>query len=221
MTILAIDTSTTACTIALKHAGKIFSYHQDLPRKQSEQLLVQVDAVLKQANIGLDAVDLFACGVGPGSFMGCRLAVGVIQGLAFATRRPVVGVSTLQVLAQTAYEELQFESVFSAWDARMGKVYMGLYQLDTAGLMRPLQPDAMFDPAELAVIDQGRWSAVGNAWQVYKDEINQPLLSSFCGCNTTLFPQARSMFQLVESISEDDYLQPHQLAPVYLRQPVS
>ena len=221
MNILAIDTSTTACSIALKHAGHVFSYHQDLPRKQSEQLLIQVDQVLKQANISLSDVDLFACGVGPGSFMGCRLAVGVVQGLAFASKRPVLGVSTLRTLAQTGFDELQFEKVVTAWDARMGKVYMGMYELDAAGIMHPLQPDVMLDPCDLTVVDNVSRCAIGNAWHVYKERINQQLWGALSRVDTMLFPQASSMLKLVECVSKEDYLQPHELAPLYLRRAVS
>lgn len=220
MTVLAIDTSTTACTIALKHGGRFFCFDEDLPRQQSEQLLTQIDQLLLEAGIGLSDVKLFACGTGPGSFMGCRLSVGVVQGLAYAVKRPVVGISTLRILAQTAFEQRQCESVFTAWDARMGQVYAGFYHIDEDGLMQSQGDDFMVGPQSLSADTTRAWSAVGNGWQVYRDQIDDGLMAAMTSCHADLYPQARACVRLAESISQEDYLEPQQLVSLYLRKPV-
>src|SRR5512134_1312525 len=101
--ILAIDTATEACSVALLHAGGLVVHSETVGQKHSERVLPLVDAVLAEAGVPLRAVDAFAFGAGPGSFTGLRIACGVVQGLAYGCRRPVVGVGNLRALAAAAF----------------------------------------------------------------------------------------------------------------------
>ncbi len=101
-TLLALDTSTEACSVALLHEGRALSHYEVIPRLHAQRLLPMVRDLLDEAGVALSAVDAIAFGRGPGAFTGVRIAIGVVQGLAFALQRPVLAVSDLAILAQRA-----------------------------------------------------------------------------------------------------------------------
>ncbi|OTI29940.1 tRNA (adenosine(37)-N6)-threonylcarbamoyltransferase complex dimerization subunit type 1 TsaB, partial [Pseudomonas aeruginosa] len=104
-TLLALDTATEACSVALLHDGKVTSHYEVIPRLHAQKLLPMIKQLLEDAGTTLAAVDAIAFGRGPGAFTGVRIAIGVVQGLAFALERPVLPVSNLAVLAQRALRE--------------------------------------------------------------------------------------------------------------------
>ncbi len=135
--ILAIETATQACSAALLlDNGEVLSRLELAPRRHTALILPFIDALLSEAGIALNALDAVAFGVGPGSFMGLRLATSVAQGLAFGADLPVVPISSLRALAQVALLALPQENkVLAGWDARMGEIYWGLYKREsTTGL---------------------------------------------------------------------------------------
>jgi len=125
--ILALDTCTEACSAALYYQGQVFAELADAPREHSQRLLPMVEAVLKQANVGLDKLDAIAYGRGPGSFTGIRICTSMTQGLALGLDLPVIGISTLAAMAQMAIAEHAAEQVLCCIDARMGEVYWGQF----------------------------------------------------------------------------------------------
>ena len=102
---LVIDASTEACSVALQYQGKITSLYELCPQSHSLRLLPMIDDLLKAADCTLSKLDGIIFGQGPGSFTGVRIGIGVTQGLAFSASLPVVGVSTLQTMAQQAFIE--------------------------------------------------------------------------------------------------------------------
>ncbi len=125
--ILAIDTSTENCSVAIKISGNIYSRSEVASNMHSNIILTQIDEVLSDADINLDDLDAFAFVTGPGSFTGLRIGASVIQALAVAGKKPVVTVSSLQTLAQRAYEEKKYDLVLACIDARKSEIYWGLY----------------------------------------------------------------------------------------------
>ncbi len=134
-TLLALDTATEACSVALLHDGKVLSHYEVIPRLHAQRLLPMVQTLLGEAGVALSAVDAIAFGRGPGAFTGVRIAIGVVQGLAFALQRPVLPVSTLATIAQRAWREHGAAQVAAAIDARMDEVYWGCYR-EQAGEMQ-------------------------------------------------------------------------------------
>ena len=137
------DTATEACSVALLHDGKVTSHYEVIPRLHAQKLLPMIKQLLEDAGTTLAAVD--AIGRGPGAFTGVRIAIGVVQGLAFALERPVLPVSNLAVLAQRALREHGASQVAAAIDARMDEVYWGCY-CETAGEMRLVGTEAVLAP---------------------------------------------------------------------------
>ncbi|EVT84710.1 M22 family peptidase [Pseudomonas aeruginosa VRFPA09] len=158
-TLLALDTSTEACSVALLHEGRALSHYEVIPRLHAQRLLPMVRDLLDEAGVALSAVDAIAFGRGPGAFTGVRIAIGVVQGLAFALQRPVLAVSDLAILAQRAYREQGAERVAAAIDARMDEVYWGCYQLQQ-GEMRLAGSEAVLPPERVAV----PWDAAAADW---------------------------------------------------------
>ena len=134
-TLLALDTATEACSVALLHDGRVLSHYEVAPRMHAQRLLPMIQQLLGEAGIAASALDAIAFGRGPGAFTGVRIAIGVVQGLAFALDRPVLPVSNLAVLAQRALREQGATQVAAAIDARMDEVYWGCYRAE-AGEMR-------------------------------------------------------------------------------------
>ena len=132
-TLLALDTATEACSVALLHDGKVTSHYEVIPRLHAQKLLPMIQTLLADAGVELSAVDAIAFGRGPGAFTGVRIAIGVVQGLAFALERPVLPISNLAVLAQRAHREHGATQVAAAIDARMDEVYWGCYREDAGG----------------------------------------------------------------------------------------
>ena len=129
-----------------------------IPRLHAQKLLPMIKDLLAEAGVELTAVDAIAFGRGPGAFTGVRIAIGVVQGLAFALERPVLPISNLAVLAQRAYREHGATQVASAIDARMDEVYWGCYR-EQAGEMCLAGVEAVLPPevAALPVDASGEW----------------------------------------------------------------
>jgi len=221
---LAIDASTEACSVALQVNNKVYSRYELCPQSHSLRLLPMIDSVLAEANVTLSALNGLIFGQGPGSFTGVRIGVGVAQGLAFAANLPVVGVSSLQAMAQQAYIEFGEEQVIAAIDARMAEVYNGFFQLDENNIMQAQQVEAVTPPAKLgdlmsAVIDKPSY-VVGSGWDAYPETLAE--LKRNDASPDILFPSATAMlvvgahkFSLGQGVSAEH------AQPVYVRDTVS
>ena len=145
MVVLAVDTSTWTGGIAVLKADTVVAEIQVTTRKtHAERLMYLIDSALKMADMDLQAVEAFAVTIGPGSFTGLRIGVSAVKGLAFATGRPVTGVSTLDVLVS------QFpwypNVICPMLDARKGQIYTALYEWDSDGPWRKVLPDCAVEP---------------------------------------------------------------------------
>ena len=175
MKILAIDTATEACSAALFVDGEITSHYQLLPREHSRLILKMIDDLMKQADLSVSSLDLIAFGRGPGSFMGLRIAAGVVQGIAFAHDIPVVAISTLKTIAQFAYEQTKSQYILTAIDARMDEVYWAAYYLNGQtwqldGEECVISPDRIHLPEMLTQKNQ-IWVRAGTGWGSYADRL--------------------------------------------------
>ena len=220
MNLLAIETATPACSVALYSSNQIFERHEIAPRRHSHLVLTFVNDVLSEANIGLSDLEGIVCGVGPGSFMGVRLAVSVVQGLAFSLEIPVLALSTLHVVAQTAYEICAVDQYVVAWDARMKEVYYGGYRLGGSGVMVSEHKDRLVKPYEIDLPQEEMIYVAGNAWEEYSNEIPAPVMNSV-NVVRGVYPRASAMLTLAKSMSyNDQFASVEALKPTYLRSAV-
>lgn len=217
-TLLALDTATEACSVALLHEGKVLSHYEVIPRLHAQKLLPMIQTLLAEAGIALSAVDAIAFGRGPGAFTGVRIAIGVVQGLAFALERPVLPVSNLALLAQRALREYGAEQVAAAIDARMDEVYWGCYQ-QRAGEMRLLGNEAVLAPEQVSLPADvgGDWFGAGTGWG-YAERL--PVAVS--GQDAGMLPHALDLLTLAQfAWARGEGIAADQAQPVYLRDKVA
>lgn len=229
MIYLAIDASTEACSVALKINDQVYSRYDLCPQSHSLQLLPMVDDVLNEANIKLSQCDGLIFGRGPGSFTGVRIGVGVAQGLAFAANLPVIGVSSLQAMAQLAYSKHQQTKVLSVIDARMSEVYNGYFTLDEQNIMQEQvladnHAESVTAPAlvneRLVGIVTSKVYGVGTGWDAYSEQLS--ILKSNDGTPEVLFPSAEAMLVIGESaLIRGEGVAAENAQPVYVRDTVS
>lgn len=222
MNFLAINASTEACSVALSFDGNIYEKFELCPQSHSLLLLPMIDEVLKEASIKLNQLDGIIFGRGPGSFTGVRIGIGVTQGLAFSADLKVYGVSTLQAMAQQAFEEQGEANVLAGIDARMAEIYLAQFKADEQGIMQRVADEVVIKPAlakeHLAL--ESVIHTVGTAWQAYEAELNE--LRSNQGEPKVLFPHAKYMLKIGQKAFETGLSVSAEAAqPVYVRDTVS
>jgi len=194
--ILAIDTSTEACSAALLRAdGQIFSDFEVAPRQHTRLLPAMMDRVLLAAGIPKDSISHCAFANGPGAFTGIRIAAAQAQGIGIALGIPLLPISTLAVLAQTGIDRYDCNTPLVALDARMQEIYWALYQRDDKGLARLVGREWLtaVDAVEFnGKVDRG----IGHGWL---DELRAG--ASF-DVDAELLPDARSLLKLAQSAAQ-------------------
>lgn len=190
MKLLALDTATDACGVALWLDGVLISRERVLPRGHAELLLPMCEEVMAEAGLKLVALDGIAFGRGPGSFTGLRIATSVAQGLAFGADKPVIGISDLAALARGAWRKHGWTRVIAALDARMGEVYCGAFTLDAAGIPTLVGAETVGAAAAVALPRDGDWAIAGPGWTVHGDEFRSRLGRQAAGGDGRLLPSA-------------------------------
>jgi len=219
-TLIALDTATEACSVALLYQGQIRSHYEVIPRLHAQRLLPMLQELLAEAGIALNAVDAIAFGQGPGAFTGVRIAASVAQGLGFALNCPLLPVSNLAALAGRALREHGAEQVAAAIDARMGELYWGCYRAE-AGQMRLQGLESVLPPAQAALPRNasGNWFGAGSGWQV-KGEHQR--LAAISGKAPELLPHAEDILHLAQlAFARGESIPAEQAQPVYLRDKVA
>ena len=162
MKILALETATEYCSVALLDNDVLLERFEHRPREQTARILPMVEEILAEAGQPLGSLDALAFGQGPGAFTGVRIAASVVQGLAHAVSLPVVGVSTLASVALAAADEAGTGPWLVALDARMGQVYSGLFEVSAGDELAVLSADGLYDPADVAIPEGVRAAGDGD-----------------------------------------------------------
>lgn len=216
MSLLAIETSSAAGSVALASAGRLHERWIATPREQTARLLPSIHELCAEAGIALADLDAIAYGRGPGSFTGLRLAAAVTQGLALALGLRVVGVSSLAAIAQRASREHGHERALVAVDARMGEVYWAEYAIED-GLARLVGEERLGAPESVARPARARWAAAGDAFARYGGAL-EAVAAGAAAVLADLAPAARDLLPLAEvELAAGRTLAPEQALPVYLR----
>lgn len=221
MKILAIDTATEACSVAIYHDAEIIENYLVAPQQHSQLILPMIQEILAGAELNLSQLDALAFGRGPGSFTGVRIAASVIQGIAFAVDLPVVPISTLQAIAQGTRREFQADAVLAVIDARMNEVYWGQYRQDASGIMQLRGTEAVISPAEITLAKYSRWVGAGSGWFAY-DGLMQQRFSSALDAVYEYYPHAYDIAYLASAAyQQGQYVNAEEAIPVYLRDNVA
>lgn len=216
MNLLAVETSTELCSVALWRGGELFLEEALAENRHSQMLVPMVRRVLERGHLPAAAMDAFAFGAGPGSFTGLRIACGFVQGLAFGAGRPVVAVTSLEALAEQSNES----HVVAALDARMGEAYVGAYARrgeDWAAVV----PPQLVDAASVPALPGRRWCATGSGFERHpwlRDAYREQVEMRFDGD----LPRAGAIARIAaRRYAAGGAVPPEQAAPLYLRDKVA
>lgn len=224
MKLLALDTSSVACSVALRLGDAVLDRHEEMPREHTRLLLPMIRGLLEEGGVSLGDLDAIVLGNGPGSFIGMRIAAAVAQGLAFGARLKVVPVSSLAAVATEVFAVEDAHEVAVAQDARMGEVYLGVFERGHGGVPVPWTPERLHGLHAIPGMDAGTASgrvAAGAGWRRYPElyAANERL---FRGLSDCLYPHARYLLSLVSASALASLaIDPKELVPAYLRQKVA
>jgi tRNA threonylcarbamoyladenosine biosynthesis protein TsaB len=204
--ILAIETSTDNCSVAVSNGEKIYNFHESLPKQHTEKLFEIIHDILEEGELSFKDLDAVAVGIGPGSYTGIRLSCAVSQGIAYANGLKGLAIPSLELLALETHKKTSSELVVSIIEASSDKIYLG---------------ESSFSEGNI----ESKFSLL------YKDLFsvkNYPSSTSFVGqgCGHFLdienelleeFPKASSLIEITRMRKKFDALQdPETFLPIYL-----
>ncbi len=217
MKLLALDTSTEACSAALFIDGEISERFEITPKAHTKLLLPMIESLLAEAELHLTQLDALAFGCGPGSFTGLRIATGVVQGLAFGADLPVVPVSTLAALAQKQAHELSFV----AMDARIGEIFWGVYQKNVDGFVELIGNEVVLPVSQIQFPSQNA-IGIGSGWRVYEAELLEKTRGLISEIKNDVLPESSVIAELgVYGFQRGLAVAAEFAQPVYLRDKVA
>ena len=220
MKLLALDTSTEACSVALRSDGETRDAYELAGRQQTERILPMVESLLASAAIRPAQLDGIIFGRGPGAFTGLRVSAGVVQGLAYGLGIPVLPVSSLNILAQTAYRLYRCRNLVSIFDARMSEVYWCSYVVKD-GLMVACSDEKVSSPNAVGPEPGLPWCAAGPGLTAY-DEVFSKSTFEIGRRYPDLYPSARDAIELGEKVfAAGRFVEPEAAIPVYVRNDVA
>lgn len=215
MKILCVETSTKNFSLAVADGEKILA-SQDVFLKNvlSDSIVPSIQAILKKAKVPLNKLDGLAVGLGPGSFTSLRVGLSAVKALAFALAKPVVGISSLDILAMNVKERNQ--PICSLTDARRGMVYACIYEWQKEELKRKSDYLLVEIKELLKKVSPGT-IFIGDGIVLYRKEIEKSCRKAIFYGESEFFPQARNMLALVskrfKNHKTDDI---NKLVPIYL-----
>jgi tRNA threonylcarbamoyladenosine biosynthesis protein TsaB len=220
MRLLALDTSTEACSVALLHDESIELRFEILERGHAERLLPMVDELLAGAGLTLGELDGLAFGRGPGAFTGLRIAAGVVQGLALGASLPVAPVSSLAAVAAQVPAAFG-ETVLACNDARMGEVYWCVYRREADGTVCELATESVSAPGAVGVGAPEANHAAGNALAACPG-LAERLSAGGVRLHHGLYPRADAVARLGAALlAAGRGVPPEAALPVYVRDDVA
>lgn len=218
MKILAIDTSTEACSAALYLDGELIERYLVAPRKHIELLKPMVDEVMTEAEVDVNDLTGLAFGAGPGSFAGLRVACAFVQGMGAALEIPIVPVSSLMAMAQQVLDNHPDRTVLVMMDAKMKEVYWGVYRLEDKEVIRvlPEQVTKITDiPSFTGIVGLANIIGAGDGWAVAPNWL-EALQPEFVESN--VYPRAGEIALLsIDDFENGMALDADQVSPIYLR----
>jgi tRNA threonylcarbamoyladenosine biosynthesis protein TsaB len=215
--LLAIETSGEFCSLALARGETVFARHFPAGKRQAELALDTLEDLLREAQLALDVLEGIAYGEGPGAFTGLRVACGLTQGLALARSLPVVGVGTLEALAEESGEG----KVVACLDARMGEVYHAAYVRENGRWTQDCAP-GLYGPGEVPALQGKGWTGCGSGFAAYGEALCARYAGQIDKTLPLISPTAQALLRLARPRFERREVRDAASAvPVYLRDKVA
>ncbi len=213
MNLIAIETSTENCSVALLHAGKTTHRESIAPRKHAELVLGYLDDLLTEKGLNKNQIDGIVFGQGPGAFTGVRIAMSIVQGLALALEVPVMAVSTLHNMAYQIWLDTpnQDAKLLIANDARMGEVYWASFDIINGELCR-LTEDALASPEDIQC--EGFDVCAGSAFKSMVDG------SAAADVQADALPDANTLIAMGQQSFSQEAQNIIEIKPSYIREKV-
>lgn len=245
MKILALDTSSNACSVALVEGSQqefsCIERFEMAPRQHTQLILPMIDSVLDEAGYDIKEVDTLAFGRGPGAFTGVRVATGVVQAIAYGADLPVAQISSLAALAQGFSQAQgchhdaprQVNKVLVANDARMDEIYFAAYEMNKGfmtltGTEHVIKPEQLGELLNHLLVLDKQWQLTGNGWSVYAEELSPIACQCAAPCYSAeimeqlSYPNAKDIAYLAfNEIANNLLVSAEQVSPVYLRNNVA
>jgi tRNA threonylcarbamoyladenosine biosynthesis protein TsaB len=209
--ILAIETSSDACSVSLSFDNYEYHFHEILPKQHTERLLIEIKILLKLARAQLQDLDAIAVGCGPGSFTGIRLACSIAQGLAFSNNLKTIQISSLEVLAKNINTKLGAEPIVSIVDARMQQLYIGEFSYSKEGLVSSNIFVLPVEEFNSSVYEENTFF-VGDGCDLVRKELTEISTNIFLN-----LPLAEDLLSIAkDKYTNNELLEPAELLPMYL-----
>jgi tRNA threonylcarbamoyladenosine biosynthesis protein TsaB len=217
LNILALESSTDLCSVALWLDGKVEAREADAGQRNSDVLLPMIDALMTALQLKVGDLDGVAFGCGPGSFTGLRVACGVAQGIAFGAGVRVAGIVTLLALAQAA----RVSRVVCCLDARMGEIYHAVYE-KRGEQWHTLRNPCLCKPDAVPELPAGLWTGCGSGFAAYPALLEGSCAGRLERVIPGLIPHARD----VATLAAVEFERGHAVAaehaqPLYVRNKVA
>ena len=209
--ILAIETSSEACSLAVSNGDRLEVCHEVIPQQHTEKLLPLMQELMNDINLTYQDLDVVATGCGPGSFTGTRLSCSITQGLAYSIGIPVISVSSMQILAQGMNREFQCSEVIVLINAHMEQIYVGHFEFVEEKIISSTEKALNLDQINSIRPHQGTFF-VGDGCHLVDE-----YLRKFDAKVYKRYPNAEDLLKEAEiRLREGNTLNPKDLAPVYL-----
>lgn len=222
MKLLALDTSSLACSVALLTDDGIVQRYTEQAREHTKLIVPMIEEVLAEGGTVLGDVDAFVLGNGPGSFIGLRISASLVQGMAFGVNRPVVPVSSMLAVAAAVFADEDCDEVLVAQDAHMNEAYVGRFAKRASGHIEAVQPEVIHGPSAVADLDPGvHRIAAGAGWERYP-ALLAANADSISAVSEQKYPAARFLLGAGrQSFEAGDSIDAADIEPAYLRQTVA
>ncbi|AEH39795.1 putative glycoprotein endopeptidase [Buchnera aphidicola (Cinara tujafilina)] len=205
-TILAIDTSLNACSVAVSYDNKIYTLFKLTPKKHEKYIIKMINNVLKLAKIHLKKIDFIACTIGPGSFTGIRIGISIAQTLSMIHEIPLLSFSTFQVLSEQSWIKYHVFRTIIAIKLSKNSFLWGKYCRNKHGLWIGAHTEKYFNNIkkipQLIKNCKGIWAAIGTIWKHY---IFQKKSMKLLNTNITT-PQAKYIIFCARSYLKNIYI---------------
>ena len=216
MKILSLDTSSEYMSLGLKIDEDFYSININAGQTHSEIVLPEIKKLLEEHQLTTKDLDAVAFGRGPGSFTGIRIACGIAYGLGYGASIPVIGVNNLLALAESSGKN----KVISVIDARMGEIYLSAYTKESKIFSKPII-EGVYKPDELPQLKESGWTVIGNAIEIYKQEIKDHFDQQIDNLLDGPHQVVESISKLAIPFIKNEIFELIHAEPVYLRNKVA